>query len=328
VIDPTPLLCIACGTTAVPGDLYCEICGAPLVDPARAGSPCVACGEAASEIQDGYCRSCGRKQPAARDSLTGTDGNGEVAAVTDRGRRRRRNEDAFAISATPDGRVMAVVSDGVSSTTDSDLASQQAAEAAVVALRAAGDREPADALDDAYRAALEAASNLPDSSGSPPSCTFLALIATLYSVDLASMGDCRAFWLPEEGRPQTLTEDDSWAAAQVTAGRMTVAQAHADPKSHGITRWLGCDADPSWEPRRVQFTAPGPGRLVLCSDGLWNYTPDARDVARAAGVGSPTAIASRLVEYAKGRGGQDNITVVVVAIPCGTNADASKGPPT
>jgi serine/threonine protein phosphatase PrpC len=133
-------------------------------------------------------------------------------------------------------------------------------------------------------------------------------------VDLVSVGDCRAFWLPDEGDPQTLTEDDSWAAEQVTAGTMTVDQAHADPRSHGITRWLGGDADPSWAPRHVSFSARGPGRVVMCSDGLWNYAPGADQVAAAAGTGTPAATARRLVDYANERGGRDNTTVVVVSI--------------
>ena len=152
----------------------------------------MACGEAASQIEDGYCRSCGRKQPGPRDSLTGVDGDGDVAAMTHRGRRRRRNEDAFAISSSPAGRVMAVVSDGVSTTPDSDLASQQAAEAALAALRANSDGDPVEALDHAYDAALSAVSDLARDSGSPPSCTFLALTAEGHSVNLSSMGDCRA----------------------------------------------------------------------------------------------------------------------------------------
>jgi serine/threonine protein phosphatase PrpC len=60
---------------------------------------------------------------------------------------------------------------------------------------------------------------------------------------------------------------------------------------------------------------PGPGWIVLCSDGFWNYFPGAAVVAslvRAEGPGaSPAHLARRLVNHALVRGGQDNTTVLV-----------------
>ncbi len=329
--DRTALVCPGCGSSGIPGDVYCELCGRTLSSSSASSTPaaprasCVACGAPGDDIEEGYCRICGIKQPGRRDRLTGVDGNGRVAAVTDRGRRRRRNEDAFAISSLADGRIVAVVSDGVSSTTDSDLASEEAVQAAVAALLAHADRDPSTALRAAYAAAVDAVTALASDSTAPPSCTFLAAAAAGHSLELVSMGDCRAFWLPDNGEPQTLTQDDSWAAEQILAKTMTVEQAHADTRAHGITRWLGRDADPSWEPRRVQLTAAGPGRLVMCSDGLWNYTLSVDELAAAAGDGPPATVARRLVDYANDCGGQDNTTVVVIAIPCHADAPSSKG---
>ena len=310
--------CPACAHVGDAGDLFCETCGTELVGTEGTSvtpASCPTCGEDAGPLLDGYCRSCGRRLPSRRDRLEAVEGDGRIAAMTHRGR-RSRNEDAFAI-ATTDDRVVAAISDGVSTTAGSDKASLEAVEAAVEALRANGNAGVPDALRDAYTAARDAVNRLGGNGHdvpSPPACPFLALSAALQQVDLVSVGDCRAFWLPDEGDPKTLTEDDSWAAEQVTAGTMTVDQAHADPRSHGITRWLGGDADPSWAPRHVSFSAHGPGRVVLCSDGLWNYAPSADQVATAAGVGTPAATARRLVDYANECGGRDNTTVVVVSI--------------
>jgi serine/threonine protein phosphatase PrpC len=84
--------------------------------------------------------------------------------------------------------------------------------------------------------------------------------------------------------------------------------------AHTITRWLGRDADPAWTPRLSQFRPDGPGRLVLCSDGLWNYAETAAEVAAAAAAGEPLEVATRLVDFANGKGGHDNITVIVIDI--------------
>src|SRR5262249_18855519 len=93
---------------------------------------------------------------------------------------------------------------------------------------------------------------------------------------------------------------------------MTAEEAYAQPLAHTITRWLGRDADPSWTPRLSHFDAPGAGRLVLCSDGLWNYAEEPPAVADSAGTGDPLTVAKRLVDFANNQGGHDNITVIVI----------------
>lgn len=258
------------------------------------------------------------KQPAPRDHLEAEAG-ADAAAVTDRGRRHKRNEDAFALCLTGDvdghrtaPGVIAVVCDGVSTTVDPDLASQAAADAAAVALLGGADLDAAHAA--AQAAALAIASDPPPPGLGWPSCTFLAGFVEGTTVSLATMGDCRTFWLPVEGDPATLTTDDSWAAERLAAGDVTREEAYAGPYGHTITRWLGRDADPAWRPRRTQFQATGPGRLVLCSDGLWNYADSAQEVAGVAGAGSPLEVARRLVDFANESGGHDNITVIVVDV--------------
>jgi serine/threonine protein phosphatase PrpC len=253
------------------------------------------------------------KQPAPRDHTEVVDEG--VAAVSDKGRRHHRNEDAFALRREDGGRVVAVVCDGVSTTVNPDLASQAAADAALAVLTGAGD------LTEAAAAAQRAVEGVDGEAQPPdlgwPSCTFLAAVVGAATVDLATMGDCRTFWLPAEGPPEMLTEDDSWAADQVGAGTLTADEAYASPMAHTITRWLGHDADPSWRPRLARFEPTGPGRLILCSDGLWNYAPDAADVAAVAGdpADGPLPVAQRLVTFANEAGGHDNITVVVVDLP-------------
>jgi len=69
----------------------------------------------------------------------------------------------------------------------------------------------------------------------------------------------------------------------------------------------------------VTLRPAGSGVLLLCSDGLWNYLPDAQDLAAVTlqtierGTGSLTAAAA-LTAVALDAGGGDNITVVVIPI--------------
>ena len=80
---------------------------------------------------DGYCTECGAKARSERDHFTEHPAVW-VAAVCDRGVRHSRNEDAVALDARPEPgtRAVLVVCDGVSSSTDSDVASLAAARAA------------------------------------------------------------------------------------------------------------------------------------------------------------------------------------------------------
>jgi serine/threonine protein phosphatase PrpC len=104
----------------------------------------------------------------------------------------------------------------------------------------------------------------------------------------------------------------------------------ADPRAHTITRWLGADAPPP-EARPRVFVIPGPGRLLLCSDGLWNYTEQpaqlAAKVAEQPPDVGPLALAGFLTDYAKAAGGHDNITVVVADVPASSLPGGVVGDP-
>jgi serine/threonine protein phosphatase PrpC len=268
------------------------------------------------------------KQPSPRDHLeVSVEG---VAAVTDRGRVHHRNEDAFALHAGA-GRVVAVVCDGVSTTVNPHLASEAAADAALGVLAGEGPPPPEERLLQAAvaaRAAVEAVDGQPEPPGLGwPSCTFLAAVADAGTVDLATLGDCRAYWMASGGAAEVLTEDDSWAAEQVAAGALTPEVAYEHAFAHTITRWLGRDGDPSWAPRLARFEPPAPGRLVLCSDGLWNYAGAGPELAQAAGEGDLLTVARRLVTFANDAGGHDNITVVVLDVPPPAGAEPVAGSP-
>lgn len=313
--------CPACGEPFGPGDLFCEACGGELpataptapaaaaeTVPAPAAATCPACG-AAGEAVEGYCGTCGMRLPAPRDHVEVVAAG--AAGVSDKGKRHARNEDGMALHVAP-GYVAAVVCDGVSSSVDPDVASQAAADAAIAVLAARGDL---DAAFDAARAAVLAIESEPHARLSPPSCTFLAATASGRQVTVASHGDCRAYWYAD-GTVTQLTVDDSWAELQIGAG-VPATEAHGHALAHVITRWLSHDADPEWRPRVVALEVPGPGRLLLVSDGLWNYTLDPAQLVAAMGEepAGPADLARRLVTFANDAGGSDNITVVVVDLP-------------
>lgn len=292
---------------------------------------CVAC-RAGRVDHDGYCENCGHAQPRERDHME--QESGPIAAVSDRGLRHHRNEDAFAIgnATLPDGRpaAVAIVCDGVSSATRPDDASLAASRAASEALLAALPRgtHPQQAMHEAIVAASRAVNSLAAEPATArehaphqnaPACTIVGAIVTSGLLVVGWVGDSRAYWVPVDrgALPARLTEDDSWAAQMVAAGLMNEAEAYADERAHAITGWLGADAY-ELEPHTASFKPDRAGVVVVCSDGLWNYAEAAQEMAEAVPLDAavrPLHSAQVLVGHALDGGGHDNVTVAVVPFP-------------
>lgn len=291
---------------------------------------CVAC-RAGRVDDDGYCENCGHAQPRERDHME--QECGPIAAVSDRGLRHHRNEDAFAVAHTalPDGSpaALAVVCDGVSSATrpdDASLAASRAAGASLLAALPQGTH-PQQAMHDAIVAASQAVDALADEPTArehavhqnAPACTIVGAVVTQGLLVVGWVGDSRAYWVPldRSAPPARLTEDDSWAAQMVAAGLMNEAEAYADERAHAITGWLGADAY-ELEPHTASFKPDRPGVVVVCTDGLWNYAETAGEMAEAVPLDAaarPLHAARVLVGHALDGGGHDNVTVAVLPFP-------------
>ena len=260
---------------------------------------------------------------------------GQVAGVSDRGLRHARNEDAmhFAVADTDDGPVaVAIVCDGVSSAPRPDEASWTAVNAGITLLAEGAERgdDPAAISLAAVRAAGNALTGLVGPEGAPAS-TYVSAVVSERQITVCWLGDSRAYWLaanalspagPNDtlditGGSRRVTRDDSLAEEIVAAGLATMDEAMASPQAHVITRWLGADL-PDPEAHVEQFTPTAPGVLLLCSDGLWNYRPEAAELAAMvmpAAQARPLDAAAHLAKFALDSGGLDNITVVIVPFP-------------
>ena len=349
--------CSACHAAVGAAEQFCEACGAELSPPVAEAEPgptwestqempvpddldgtastCHTCG--GEVMGDGYCGTCGTRAPTLRDHFSEQPA-AWVAAVCDRGVRHPRNEDAVALAADdePGSRAVIVVCDGVSNSIDSDVASLAAARAARDVLGSSRSRGmgTASSLAAAVIARLEAATDaaseavlevsktakVASTSGNPASCTFVAAVVEQDLLVVGSVGDSRAYWLPDAGTAVALTVDDSFAQEQIASG-VPRAEAETGPQSHAITRWLGVDA-PSHAPTTATMTLVEPGWILVCSDGLWNYCSEAQDLAtlvqKTSGTSpeaaEPLTLAGALVDWANAQGGQDNISVALARI--------------
>ncbi len=129
-------------------------------------------------------------------------------------------------------------------------------------------------------------------------------------VYLAHVGDSRAY-LFRDGRTQQLSDDHSWVSEQVRAGMMTEEEAKESKFRHIITRSVGFERDVLVDGAAIAVQAGD--CYLLCSDGLSNYV-DAEEIGRLLTARFYRDVPRLLVETANDRGGDDNITVILVHI--------------
>ena len=230
---------------------------------------------------------------------------GHTAAITDPGRKRRQNEDAF-VREPP----LFAVADGMGGAQAGEIASRLAA----AALRQPGDDAPADGrervvtlVEEANRRVYQRATE--DEAVSGMGTTMTVALFEDGAVWIGHVGDSRAY-LIRDGALEQLTEDHSLVAELVRSGKLSPEEAEVHPQRSVITRALGTEADVDVDAFSV---LPKPGDLfMLCSDGLTSMVADdvlLSIVERARNSLDRTAKA--LVDEANRGGGEDNITVVL-----------------
>ena len=252
-----------------------------------------------------------------------------VAARTDRGHVRLVNEDAFVAanltrkerSSMPrwTGRIevgdrgaLLAVADGLGGAEAGELASALVVSSLTSALEAADERRDsqgklAGAVKDAHDTVWGEASARSIKMGA----TLTALYVRGTAAYVAEVGDSRAY-LIRAGRMTQLTKDQSYVQMLVDSGVVRADDAESLPFRNVILQAMGHQPRLAVALGRLELRRRD--CLLLCSDGLSNELSDGE--VRALVLGSPDLVLAtdRLVELANGRGGRDNVTVVLVGV--------------
>jgi PPM family protein phosphatase len=244
-------------------------------------------------------------------------------AVTDVGRKRKGNEDSLFVNAEQN---LFVVADGMGGHAAGEVASKIAVDAIneFVCLTA-GDEEITwpfgldenmsydgnrlkTAVRFANRKVLEATKERAEYEGM--ATTVAAVLVDGASANLAHVGDSRVYLVRGEELVQ-LTSDHSWVNEQIQSGVISADQARSHPLRNVVTRALGGKADLQVD-MQVHDILPQ-DMLLLCSDGLTTMIPDDEIAHLVNDCGGDIEEAARvLVDAANARGGEDNITVVLL----------------
>ncbi len=232
--------------------------------------------------------------------------------TSDRGRRRPLNEDCFLADQE---RGLFVVADGMGGHAAGEVASRLAVETVQRVLREKTEpqEEPPSRIERAMREANQAivqrTQASPDLQGM--GTTLVLALVERGTAWIGYVGDSRAYRI-REGAIEQLTHDHSWVGEQMRLGQLSPEEASRHPWRHVITRALGSheqvEAEVWAEPLRK-------GDLILlCSDGLNSMVGEEQILAAVRCAGADLDSACRqLIDLANQCGGEDNVTVVLVA---------------
>jgi len=234
-------------------------------------------------------------------------GLGHVGVITDTGRKRRRNEDAY-VCEPP----LFAIADGMGGAQAGEVASRLAA----AALRESGaktlggERRISDLIQEANRRVYDRSSRDPNTSGMGTTIT-VALVEN-DNVAFGHVGDSRAY-LIRDGRMEQVTEDHSLVNELMKSGKLSREEAESHPQRSVITRALGTDPDVDVD--TFTIAAEAGDVFLLCSDGLTDMVGEGEilDLVERNRDDLNSALKS-LVKAANRSGGDDNITVVAFEI--------------
>ena len=259
-----------------------------------------------------------------------------VAALSHAGMSGKNNEDRFAVLShhlgadDPTPSLFAVLSDGIGGHRAGEVAAELAVDHISQVVSGSNGRDPLRIMEEAIQSASEAIAHHSASDneqhGMGATCACAWVIADrLY---ISYVGDSRIY-LSREGRIHQLTVDHTWVQEALEKKVIKPEDAREHPNVHVIRRYLGSlnlpevdfrlklnDSDNSVQAQKNQgMTLQVADTLLLCSDGLTDMVWADEIQKMLLESESPKVAVQKLVAKANERGGNDNITVIIMTVP-------------
>ena len=230
-------------------------------------------------------------------------------AITDIGLKRKINQDAFL---KDDDQRLYVVADGMGGHRGGEVASQLAVQVMQTFCKANTALPPREILDKAVNAACAAIYEQSTSNAelAGMGTTIVSLLFTNGMVSIAQVGDSRVYLMNKEAIWQ-VTEDHSLLNEEIRAGRLMAGQAASYQFKNVITRSVGYESKVNVDVYRRQVQVGD--IFLLCTDGLSGLV-SMSEMYEALTHQGLEAGTQALIDMANGRGGDDNITVLVAEV--------------
>ncbi|MFC0524089.1 Stp1/IreP family PP2C-type Ser/Thr phosphatase [Pontibacillus salicampi] len=235
--------------------------------------------------------------------------------LTDKGQVRSHNEDSGGLFFNQNHQILAVVADGMGGHRAGDVASNIATsslhnkwlDTSAIHTPEQAETWLRDTIKTVNSEIYEHAIHNEECHGM--GTTVVAVICTDEFFSVAHIGDSRCYLANGTGFKQ-VTEDHSLVNELVRTGQISPQDAEHHPRKNVLLKALGTEANTEVDIRTVTWDPDN--QLLLCSDGLSNKMSDEElyDFVKTPMVLEDAA--SKLVNIANERGGEDNITLVIV----------------
>jgi protein phosphatase len=259
-----------------------------------------------------------------------------VEAQSHAGMSGKNNEDRYAVASfilsqgdkTPV--LFAVLADGIGGHKAGEVAAELAVNHIMETVAKSDGRHIKQTIEnavaDASNAIAARSSSSDDFKGMGSTCATAWIVGDkLYT---GYVGDSRIY-LMREGRIQQLTVDHTWVQEAVEKGVLTPEAARDHPNVHVIRRYLGSPVPPDPDFRLKMFNDETDQHaednqamqllpddvLLLCSDGLTDLVWNDEILETVRSKPNLKEAARTLTEMANSRGGHDNITIILIAVP-------------
>ena len=241
-----------------------------------------------------------------------------IGARTDLGRIRENNEDKYEFFQPDDIDILALkgsfygVADGMGGHSAGQIASELALKNTIASYYA--DDSPLliqsikSAISQANGIIYETARAISERAGM--GTTITALVIRGEQAYIAQVGDSRCYLLRDK-KIRQITEDHSWVQEQIKRGALTKEEALSSPYKNVITRSLG--NTPSVDIDVFELDIEEGDKFLLCSDGLSGLVFE-EEMQQILIKSSPSQASWELVNLALDRGGNDNVTVLIVEV--------------
>lgn len=248
----------------------------------------------------------------------------EAFGATDVGMKRRLNEDVFLVD---DELGLYLVADGMGGHAAGEVASRMASDEIIHTFqhraatsnetwpehwdrnRSAGANLVVDAILAGHERVTEAVSGDTELKGMGTTVVVAVHPPGSRTLIICHVGDSRAYLMRSQ-QLSILTNDHSWVHEQVAAGFLTEEAARSHPLKNVVTQALGGSSEPMVDTLETEIEDND--LFVLCSDGLNSMLTEEEiaDILRS--EGSLEELSRRLIVTANERGGNDNISVVLL----------------
>ncbi|MFA7078353.1 MAG: Stp1/IreP family PP2C-type Ser/Thr phosphatase [Syntrophomonas sp.] len=235
----------------------------------------------------------------------------KVAAITDIGLRRKRNEDYYCIN---EELSFFIVCDGMGGHKGGNVASRLAVETMQKYLSFTTFAEIIPSLRNAVQMANEAvyAQGRSDESLFEMGTTLTAAVIENGNMLVAHVGDSSLFHYKKDGRLKKITRDHTLAEQMLTDGLLKNENQQTNVYNHVLTRAVGVESKVEVDIYQEEITVGD--WVLICTDGLTDLVSENEIYEHLKSAREPQATAQALLDLAMGKGGYDNITIVLLSV--------------